>query len=439
MTSLHLPVLSRRAFLGGTAAVGASALLTACSSTPGGSGGGTSGPIKFWDMPWGGDAYVSIAKPIVTGYAPASGLPSATYQSVQWANFLQTFQSALASKTGPAASTGSSFMGYQFAKQGFIAPADNLFQALKKSGVYNDFAPGIVDPFKTSEGYVGIPWQVGPICVWYRRSLLDQAGVNPPTDWPSWLNVARALKKIEVYGFGSGAGTGNQMGAHAMVSLMINNGGGLFDPSGNLAVVTDRNIEAMDFVRQMASEGLIDPACIGYTGDNVNTQWSSKKFGLGYYSGDVDLSIKETTGDILVTSPLAGPHGDKGTLNYVNSIMMYKNTPSQAGTEAFLEYYLGQIKQYWVQKVGPGLPPFKSLFALPEITARPAAVKEANEWIPVGKPYSATASVPFAALGSIDGGDQILQFSQVMLAGKTDSKTALTKLQSDLQPLMSQN
>jgi hypothetical protein len=82
------------------------AFLAACSSGSSGStGGGSGGTMKFWDMPWAATAYNIAAQKLVASYKPASGLPSASYQVIQWANFTETFASAVASNTGPAVST----------------------------------------------------------------------------------------------------------------------------------------------------------------------------------------------------------------------------------------------------------------------------------------------------------------------------------------------
>ena len=45
--------------------------------------------------------------------------------------------------------------------------------------------------------------------------------------------------------------------------------------------MTDRNIEAMEFVKELVSNRIIDPASVSYTGDNQNAQWKSGKFAMG--------------------------------------------------------------------------------------------------------------------------------------------------------------
>src|SRR5262245_36834967 len=108
---------SRRTLLGFGAALAGGTLLSACGGGSA-SGGGGAGPLKFWDMPWGQANYTAAAKKLTEAYQPAGSLPGATYQGIQWANFSQTFSSAIASKTGPAVSTGGGFQAFQFADQG---------------------------------------------------------------------------------------------------------------------------------------------------------------------------------------------------------------------------------------------------------------------------------------------------------------------------------
>ena len=75
------------------------------------------------------------------------------------------------------------------------------------------------------------------------------------------------MKKIGVYGYGTGTGAGNNLGAQGLMAMMIMNGGGLFTADQKPDCVTDRNIEAMTFVKQLANEGIIDPGAVSYTTD----------------------------------------------------------------------------------------------------------------------------------------------------------------------------
>ncbi|MDY0908483.1 ABC transporter substrate-binding protein [Microbacterium sp. CFBP9034] len=425
---------SRRGFLGIAAAAAAVPLLAACAPGGGGgaaTGGGGSGTLKFWDMPWGPQSYADAAKAVTTGYSPASGLPSASYQQIQWNNFYQTFSSAIASKTGPAVSSGAGFQAFQFAEQGAIAYADDLIESMRKSGKLDDFLPGTVETMKTPDGYAAIPWQADYRVLWYRKSLLEQAGVDVPTDWASYIEASKALAKTGVYGFGIGAGAGNSIGSQALISLMINNGGGLFDTDQKPDAVTDANIEAMDFVRELIAVKAVDPGAPSYTADNIIEQWKTKRIGMGWHTAGLQHLVNDD--DVVVASPLTAYSGGTGTLGYVNNLMMYTNTPSQEGSEAFLTAYLDDMKMYWDNKLIDSLPVLKSIVDSEAFQSDAEWVKIIDQWQPVVKPLSYQAETLFADLAAVDGGQGLQQFTQAILGGQTDSKTALEGLQVELE------
>ena len=426
--------VSRRGFLGLTAAAAAVPLLAACgggSSTGGGSGAG--GTVKFWDMPWGPAAYTEAAKKITESYAPEGGKAKATYQSIPWNNYYQSFSSAIASKTGPAVSTGAGFQAFQFEEQNQIAYADKVIEELKKNGMFDDFLPGVLEPFESDKGYIAIPWQLDPRVFWYRKSLFEQAGAELPKDWPTLLEAGKKLKAIGAFAFGTGAGAGNNIGTQSVVQMLLNNGGGLFTKDGQPDALNDRNVEAVEFIRELVSNGIVDPAAVSYNEDSLTSQWKNKKIAFGLHSPGLTQRTGDTSGDILVGDPLTGPHGDKATLTYGNNIMMYKNTPSQESSEAFVVYYLGQLKELWKQGVIGAMPVFKSITELPEFQKDANNVKIIKDWQPISKTFSAQGTRLFASLAAVEGGQFLGQFTQTVLGGKTDAKTALQDLQTGLE------
>lgn len=423
---------SRRGFLGLAGAAATVPLLAACGggSSSAGAAGGT---IKFWDMPWAAPAYNDAAKKIVDSYAPSGSNLKASYQITQWNNFYQTFSSAIASKTGPAVSTGGGFQAFQFEQQGAIAYADKVVEELKKNGQFDDFLPGVLEPFKSDKGYIAVPWQLDMRVMWYRKSLFDQAGVAVPTDWNGILEAGKALKKIGIVGFSTGAGSGNFLGNHAVIQMMVNNAGGVWDENGQVDIMNERNVEAVEFLLELVSNGIIDPAAVSYTGDNHNAQWKDKKTAYGPHVFGLTNRIGDTSGDLLVAPVVTGPHGDKGTVVFPNNIMMYKNTPSQESSEAFLVYYMGQLKQLWQQKQMNALPVFKSITELPEFTADENNVKIVKEWQPIAKTFAARGTKLTSNMAVLDGGQALNQFTQSILTGKTDAKTVLKAFEDGLK------
>jgi multiple sugar transport system substrate-binding protein len=383
-------------------------------------------------MPWGGTTFNPEDKKISLAYKPASGLPAATYQVIQWANFTQTFSSAVASNTGPAVSSGGGTQAFLFESQGKIAYADNLLDSWKKNGIYDDFLPGLVDTLKVEKGYCAVPYNLDMRVMWYNKTLMDQAGATVPTDWQSYEDACAALKKNGIYGFGLGSGAGNFTGSHILTSFMINNGGGLFDENKQPNCVTQPNIDAINFILGLVQKGYSDPAAATYTSANVQSQWKANKFGMGWDGAGLAANLGGTiAADMVVPSPLTSPNGKKGALYFPNNIMMYKNTPSQKGSEAFLTYYYKNMAPLWTKNTGIGLPPLKSISETKEFQANANNVKIIKEWQPISKTWGAPGSdANFLGVTTVDGTPAMGTFTQSVLGGKTDAKTALTTLQN---------
>ena len=436
--------LSRRSFLQlSAAAIAAPAVLAGCSNDGGagggggGGGGGSSEPLKFWNMPWG-ETFNPVDQRITEAYKPAEGLPPVTYQVIQWANFTQTFASAVASKTNPAVSSGGGTQAFQFEDQGGLEYVDELYETWKGNGLLDDFLPGLVDTLKVEKGYAAIPYNLDMRVIWANTALLDQAGAEVPTDWQSYLDACAALKKNNIYGYGTGAGAGAFTGQHAIVCWMINNGGGLFDENKQPNCVTPQNIEAVDFVLEMVSKGYVDPASATYTSDNVDTQWREKKFAMGYNTGGLAENVAGAVGkDLEVISPLSSPSGKKGALYFPNNIMVYKNNPSVEGTFAFLTYYYQNMAPLWTENTGIGLPPLVSISKTPEFQADKNKVKIIEEWQPISKTWAAPGGeANFLNVTTVDATPAMNVFAQSILGGSTDATAALTKLQDEIKANM---
>ncbi|MFC7405806.1 ABC transporter substrate-binding protein [Georgenia alba] len=388
--------------------------------------------LKFWNMPWGGTTFNPLDRQITTGF---DGSPPATYQVIQWANFVPTFTSAVASRTGPAVSSGGGTQAFQFEDQGAIAYADDLIAGWESNGLAEDFLPGLLETMRVPNGYAAVPYNLDMRVLWYNQRLLEEAGAAPPTDWPSYLEACAALKEMDVYGYGTGTGAGAFTGTHALVCWMINNGGGLFNENQEPDLVTPQNIEAMEFVLEMVEQGYVDPRSPSYSADNVQSQWEARAFGMGFEGGglanNIGGQIKE---ELAVLSPLTSPSGEKGALFFPNNIMMYTDTPSQAASEEFVTYYYENMAPLWTEQTGIGLPPLTSITQTDGFRADQNAVKIIEEWQPIARTWAAPGGdALFVGVTAADGTPAMTSFAQTILSGRTDAESALTQFQRDLE------
>jgi multiple sugar transport system substrate-binding protein len=433
--------VSRRKFLAMASAAGVLPIvLEACSSSSSTTGtstaSGPTGTIEFWDGEVGTGQLNTEAKALTEAWK--YGKLTGSYDLLT-GNIYEVIEAALAANKGPAVAGGYAYQAFQFADQGDIHYADNVVATMQSNGQYADYLPGLFTPLKTSKGYVGIPYGVDTRALWYNKALLAKAGAAVPTDWPSFLAAAKALKKIGVYGYVTAAASSNSAyGTHTLASFMINNGGGMFDEAGNADCLYSRNVEAVEYLLELVQGGYVDPGSVSYIDTDVYSELKAGRAGMALANATIpeECGTNPVTGDLVVMSPLAGPHGDKGTIQYLKNYQMYTRTPSIAGSEAFLLWWNEQFvgaKGFYAQGITAAVPIRKSAIALPQVQADPQLVKIINEWVPVAKAESARSPVIFAGLATVDNGTAMVQCIQSILGGKTTATAALQTLQSGIQ------
>ena len=180
---------------------------------------------------------------------------------------------------------------------------------------------------------------------WYRKSLFEKADVALPTDWPSLLEAGKALKKVGAFGFTTDAGSGNNYANHSMIMMMVNNGGGVFTKDGELDLMNDPTSKPWNSSwNWCTTDRRSAPSA---TPPTTVLPVEGRQSRLRPDPGQRPAARWRHLRDLLVADPIKGPHGDKAAIVFPNNIMMYTNTPSQESSEAFLVYYLDNLKDLW--------------------------------------------------------------------------------------------
>ena len=435
---------SRRKFL---QAAGASALVPLAARTLRGSksfsdvnfGSSSKGSVKLWANVFGTGQENTLEAALVKkwGYDGYTG----AYSEIP-GDFYEVVESALAANKGPSVANGWAYVGFQYADEGAIYYCDNVVEMLKKNGVYDDYLGNgaYFTALRNKEGQVGIPWGVDTRIFWYNEPLLKKAGAEPPTDWPSYLAACKALKKIGVYGFVTSAlATNSAYGAHQLTYWMINNGGGLYNAEGKIDIMNPRNVEAMEFLHQLVVDGYVDPGSIGYTDNDVYAEMKSGRTAMTLVNASLPLETGTSfsTGPFKVMTPLAGPHGNKGTLQYLKNMQMYKNNPNVEATEQFLMWYNEQYagaNGFFAKNVTASVPIRKSVIALPAIQNNPAMVKIVNEWVPIAHEQGWLDTHEFSGLAVVDGSPEIIKLVESMLEPSTNPTSVMKTFQAWAEP-----
>jgi multiple sugar transport system substrate-binding protein len=190
--------MSRRGVLAAGAAAGAG-LLAACGSNTGRGGGASGTGLSQWYHQYGETGTEQAVKRYAAAYKKA-------HVSVQWrpGNYDQQTAAALLTDSGPDVFEVNGPTLDQI-QGGQVVDLTDLIE-----GVRDDFNPAVLTP-KTYDGRVwGIPQVIDMQMLYYRKSLLKDAGLEPPATLDALVDAARALTRGKVKGLflGNDGGAG---------------------------------------------------------------------------------------------------------------------------------------------------------------------------------------------------------------------------------------
>ncbi len=393
--------------------------------------------LNFWDMAWGNSSYFDVGKQLVNQFNSSHKGINVVYRGTPWANWYQTFTTAIGSGTQPDISTGAAFMGAQFYSTHNVLPLDDVVSEVKKNGQYDDFLPNSFAPMQYQGHTITWPWAIDIRVPLYRMDIFQQAGVQVPTTWDEWRAVSKKLTGNGKYGqVNSGV---DNVTEQMLEMLMINNGAGLFTPDGKLDFATNpRNIEALRFFADMVQDGSFDPASTGYQNTDAIRALSrgdaAMLVGGPGFAAQVDPNIAKNIG---IIPPIASPHGNKGTIFWVNNIIVYAGTKHPNETKAFLQWWSQNNKPLWTHG-GCSPIPIRSSFYQEAVLNTPIINMIKSQYVPIAKSANAQATSVFPALNPLDGDGTVLTLGQNLL-GKKDFNTSVQTAQAGLQKVVNSN
>ncbi|MFF4803769.1 ABC transporter substrate-binding protein [Streptomyces sp. NPDC001351] len=188
--------ISRRALLAAGAGAG---LLTACGSNTGRGDDAGAGPrLSQWYHQYGETGTEQAVERYAAAYEKAK-------VDVQWrpGNYDQQTAAALLTDSGPDVFEGGPTLDQ--IQGGQVVDLTDLLD-----GVKDDFNPAVLTP-KTYDGRIwGIPQVIDMQLLYYRKSLLNDAGVQPPTTLDALVDAAGRLttKKVKGLFLGNDGGAG---------------------------------------------------------------------------------------------------------------------------------------------------------------------------------------------------------------------------------------
>ena len=171
-----------------------------------------------------------------------------------WAEQLtQKQMNAFLAGTGPDVLVGETQMP-GFAFNGYLLPFPDDLAAKVRS----EIIPGAYGPMTVDGEIYGMATYPGVNVLFWNKDLLRQAGLDPekaPETWDEWLEMCEQITAAgngEFYGGGTYAGP-NFGGSLRVGPFLMMAGGGFIDSNGDAAFNTPGNVEALSFMRELAT------------------------------------------------------------------------------------------------------------------------------------------------------------------------------------------
>jgi multiple sugar transport system substrate-binding protein len=259
--------LSRRKFVKGVGAVlaaGAAApALAACGSGSGSaatSGGKTTitfASAKFF-------AQESIGQ-VVEAYNNSQKLVNVQFQELptpsQSTEVHQQLVQSLSARDGSIdVFTGDIIWISEFAGAGWSAPLDSYFGP----SVRAQYFPGVIDACTYSGAMHALPWYLDAGMLYYRKDLLQAAGIAVPTTWSELVTGAQKL-----VGAGKVSDGFNWQAKQAevlvcdLVEFIGSNGGSILAPDGKTVTIAEPStVQAVQFMVDTFNKDKITPKAV---------------------------------------------------------------------------------------------------------------------------------------------------------------------------------
>jgi trehalose/maltose transport system substrate-binding protein len=269
--------------MGAVASVAAlAATLVACSSGSGGTTGQSTAVPKgkvsiTWSAnPIAGTGDNDLRTVLVKAFEKK--YPNINVKIVSASTNSDTNRGTLTTQISGGSSTPDVYLGdvvwpAQFAKAGIAQPLSDYL----KSDYWNTFAPGLVDSATYKGKVYAAPFFLDESFLFYRKDLLAAHNLPVPTTWDQVLSESKTLQgaKAVKNGFDFQGNSYEGLTCNAN-EFMADAGGSIVSKDGKKATVNSAaNLKAVQFMRQLVSEGVSPTAVSTYTEQESMTDFAN--------------------------------------------------------------------------------------------------------------------------------------------------------------------
>jgi multiple sugar transport system substrate-binding protein len=308
--------------------------------------------VKLWIMPNGPQPKEDMEASLKP-FTEKTGI-KVNVEVVDWGVQLDRIRNAAVSGEGPDITQAGTTQVPFFAALGGFEDLSKRAEDIGGSGAYAD---GV---WKTTQvvgqdGTWAIPWFTEARSIYYRKDILQKAGVDPATAFKDWDSFRTTLQTIKdkvpgIQPFGTPGKKAFDLVHHVMPFVWDAGGAELSDDNSKSTINSPQAVQGVEFFAGLVKDGLADKSQLERDGTQVENQFKGGKIAV-WIGGPWVLPSAQRKDDTnwvpaarknVALAPMpAGPNGDAFTFVGGSDLMMFKS--SQHKNEAWeVMKYLSQ-------------------------------------------------------------------------------------------------
>jgi multiple sugar transport system substrate-binding protein len=317
--------------------------------------------IRLWVMN-NGPQPVQDTQRIVKAFERRTGV-NVKVELVGWDVQFDRIRNAAVSGGGPdVTQAGTTQVPFFAALDGF----SDLSGRVKDVGGKGAYAPGIWQTTQLAgqDGTYAIPWFTEARAIYYRKDVLEKAGIDPASAFKDWDSFEQTLQTIkdkvpEINGkpiapFGSPGKKAFDL-VHHVMPFVWDAGGAELSPDDKRSTIDSPQAEqGVNFMANLIQKGLYDKSMLERDGTQVENQFKGGRLavwiGGPWVLGSVDRTddtnwVKAARENVGVAPMPAGPSGKGFTFVGGSNLMMFKATKHPNEAWALMKYLSGDAVQ----------------------------------------------------------------------------------------------
>lgn len=296
--------------------------------------------IDFWN-PDTGEGAVRALQQTINGFQREHPGVKVNLVNIPWSDIFAKWQTGIQSGDVPDVSISSAAFGASFNARGALEPLDEVVTAMGGEGAFAPTAKSFVEMAKHNGSFFAIPYVQNSVVLWYKKDLLQQAGLSVPKTWEELLTAAKTLTKGGTYGILM-TSSKSYVTQHTFYSLMLSNGADIVDRETGQKVIFDspETVETLKFYKQLSQYS--PPGASGYDRPEAQAAMTTGKIAMFIYGSWLGGPLSEAGPDVVASFGAAPVPRNKGKGAFMGNttLVVFKAAKHKAEAKAFVRYLM---------------------------------------------------------------------------------------------------